>query len=225
MRSLALAALAALAALTLNGAARAEAKPLAWDDVFSLRDAPKGVHLKASYLDAKGASHDLEVWRDGDARLRRRTDDKIDLFAEKTGTGEYAFHLVDLDKKRLIEVSRTNLYRIGVFTDWSALAGMLTRPKGAHTLRPDVRPRQKTRAGECRWIRLEVQAGGAKEICWSDRFKVPLIIQTPAPNTGFTTVFEVKQIEAKVPGAEVFKIARQGLTVIAADQDINPASD
>jgi hypothetical protein len=221
---LTLAALA-LPALAFAASAHAAAKPLKWEDAFSLRDAPKGVHLKASYVDGKGRSHELEVWRDGDRRILRRTDDKLDLFAEKTSGGEYAFRIVDRAKKRLIEVNRTNLYRIGVFADWSALAGMLTRPKGAHTLRPGGRPKERTKIGECRWVRLEIQGSGAQEICWSDRLKVPLLIQTVAPAGGFTTVFQVKQVDLKVPGAEMFNVSSAGLTVIRADEDIDPSSD
>lgn len=219
-------ALAALAlpVLAFAASAHAEDKPLTWDDTFSLRDAPKGVHVKATYTDGKGRSHDLEMWRDGDRRIRRRTDDKLEIFAEKQG-GEYAFRLVDLAKKRLLEVNRTNLYRIGVFADWPALAGMITKPKLAHTLRPGTRPKEKTQLGECRWVRIEIKGGGAQEVCWSARFKLPLLIQTASPAGGFTTVFQVKQVDLKTPGPEVFKISTKGLTVIRADEDIDPSSD
>jgi hypothetical protein len=214
-------------ALTLAaGAAAAEDKAPTWDEVFSLRNAPKGVHLKATYADGKGASHDLEIWRDGDRRLRRRTDTKLDLFAEKTVSSDYAFRLVDLENKRIFEVNRTNLYRIGVFTDWPALAGILVRPRGPHALRREARPVERTPAGECRWIQLTVQAGGSKSICWSDRFKVPLVIQTPAPPGGTaTTLFQVKQIEAKVPEARIWKVPAEGFLLVSADQDIDPSSD
>ena len=215
----------ALPALAFAASAHAADKPLTWDDAFSLRDAPKGVHVKASYTDGKGRSHELEMWRDGDRRLRRRTDDKLELHAEKQGGGEYAFRLIDLAKKRLLEVNRTNLYRIGVFADWPALAGMITKPKPAHTLRPGARPKEKTPVGECRWVHLEIKGGGAQEICWSARFKLPLIIQTVAPAGTFTTVFQVKQVDVKVPGADVFKVSSAGLTVIRADEDIDPSSD
>lgn len=219
-----LAVLAALA-LALPASAHAATSSLKWEDTFSLREAPKGIHIKASYVDGKGRSHDLEVWRDGDQRIRRRTDDKLELLAEKASSGEYAFRIVDLAKKRLIEVNRTNLYRIGVFADWPALAGMLTRPKGPHTLTPGSRPKERSQIGECRWVRLEIRGSGPQEICWSDRFKVPLLIQTVAPAGGFTTVFQVKQVDVKVPAAEVFKVSSAGLTVIRADEDIDPSAD
>jgi len=224
-------------ALTFGaGLAAADEKAPSWDSVFSLAGAPKGVHLTASYLDSKGRSHALELWRDGDSRLRRRTDDKLDLFAEKTKGGDYTFRLIDLAAKRLFEVSRTNLARIGVFPDFPALAGILARPKVAHSLHRDGRPIERTRVGDCGWVRLEVKGGGSKDICWSDRFKVPLLIKAPTPPQagsqaspgpgGPTTIhFEVKQIEAKVPSTEVFKVPQRGLHVIRADQDIDPSSD
>jgi len=214
-------------ALTFGaGLAAADEKAPSWDSVFSLSGAPKGVHLTASYLDSKGRSHSLELWRDGDSRLRRRTDDKLDLFAEKTKGGDYTFRLVDLAAKRLFEVSRTNLARIGVFPDFPALAGILARPKVAHSLHRDGRPIERTRVGDCGWVRLDVKGSGSKDICWSDRFKVPLLIKAPTTAGGPATIqFEVKQIEAKVPSAEVFKVPQRGLHVIRADQDIDPSSD
>jgi hypothetical protein len=36
--------------------------------------APTRLHLRATYVDGRGAQHRLELWRDGD-RLRRDTDD------------------------------------------------------------------------------------------------------------------------------------------------------
>lgn len=219
------AAMIGAAALTA-GAATAEDKALSWADAFSLRGAPKAVHLQASYLDKRGKSHDLELWRDGDQHLRRRTDDKIDLFVEKTAGGDYAFRLADLANKRLIEVSRTNLYRIGVFADWPALAGIVSEPKGPHALHREARPATRTKAGECRWILLEVKGGDATEICWSDHFKVPLIMEKPkAAGGAATTLFQVKQIDEKRPAAEVFKVATTGLALVRADDDIDPSSD
>ena len=215
----------ALGLFALTPGARAEDKPLTWQEAFSLAGAPKGVHLKATYLDGKGKPHALEVWRDGDRHLRRRTDNALDLFADKAAGGDYAFRLVDHARLRLVEVSRTNLYRIGVFADFPSLAGLLARPKGAYALHREARPKSRLPAGECRWVRLEPQGARAQSICWSDLFKVPLRIEGKAADGSVVALFEVKQIEAKVPGDAAFKVDTKGFTVVKADQDIDPSSD
>lgn len=211
--------------LAAGGVARAEGRPLSWDKAFSSKGAPRGVHFKASYTDAIGRPHALELWRDGEAHLRRRTDDAIDLLAEKTAGGEIVFRLVDLGKKRLIEVSRTNLHRIGIFASYPELAGVLIRPAGSTTLGPGSRPKERAPAGACRWVRVETPPARPKEICWSERFKLPLLIQEQTAAGGFTTLFQIHQIEANVPAAGVFRISTKGLTVIHADQEIDPSSD
>jgi hypothetical protein len=226
-RSLSFVIALALGLLALASGARAEDKPLTWEEAFSLAGAPNGVHIKASYVDGKGKPHTLEVWRDGDRRLRRRTDDALDLLADKAAGGDYAFRLVDHGSRRLVAVNRTNLYRIGVFADFPALAGLLARPKGAHALHREARSRSRFAGGECRWMRLEFEAQRAQpqSICWSDRFKVPLRIEGKAADGSVVTLFEVKQLEAKMPGDEAFKVDTKGFTVVKADQDIDPSSD
>jgi hypothetical protein len=226
-RARSIAALAALsaAAAALAPSAAAEPKPLVWDDVFSQKGAPPAVHLTATYVDGKGGSHDLELWRDADQHLRRRTDDRLDLYVDRREDGDYAYRLLDHQRSLLIEVSRTNLHRIGVFSGWPALAGMLTRPSRPHRLVPSRRPPARTPAGACRWHRVEIGAA-AQEICWSAQWRLPLLIQAEAgPKKAPATTFRVKQIEAKLPGSDVFRVDPAGLAVVNADQDINPSSD
>ena len=120
--------------LCLLGAAlvRAEDVISQWDAAFPTRDAPQQVYFRAGYHDDVGRTHRLEVWREADLRLRRRTDEAIDLYVEKSGSGEYEYRLIDHDRKILIRADRTTLYRIGVFSDWIGLAHVLKVPRGGY---------------------------------------------------------------------------------------------
>ena len=99
---------------------------LDWDQAFPTAAAPAQVHFLARYTDALGAPHRLEVWRDGDRRLRRRTDDRLDLHVEKGADGEHRYQLVDHARAVVVSVDRTTLYRIGSFSDWVGLAHVLS---------------------------------------------------------------------------------------------------
>lgn len=221
-----LAFVAAVGAALFAAPLRAEPKPLAWDDAFSLKGAPAFVHVKASYTDGQGRAHTLEMWREGDKRLRRTTDGALDLLVEKDKAGEYVYRLVDRKRKALIEVNRTSLYRIGVFSDWGSLAGMLARPtKGSVKVERTGRPAEVTPVGACSWVRVLRGNGAAQEVCWSKVWRLPLKIRAESPKKEPTVTFQITEVTGKPIKADVFAVDTAGLAVIHADEDISPTSD
>ena len=72
-----------MAAAAVLSAPLSSAATLDFDHVFSTRGEPAATHFEATYL-AGGAEHHVEVWRDGERRIRRRTDDKAESFALRT---------------------------------------------------------------------------------------------------------------------------------------------
>ena len=105
----------------------AHAEP--WQRVFATKRAPKTVFFRATYEDASGKTHEVRSWRDGDKRLRRDTDKAMSLFVTRASGGDLSFEMVDRVQKVKTVVSRTNLYRVGLFSDWSALASNLAEPR------------------------------------------------------------------------------------------------
>jgi len=190
---------------------------LSWERVFSGRGAPASVYFRARYEDAQGQGHTLEVWRDGQRRLKRRTDDALVLYVTRAG-GEDRYDLVDLARGVRIKVDRTSLYRIGVFSDWSALAHVLVRPAGDAILTAAAdRPRQRTPAGECRWYRVE-PAG--QEICWSARWRLPLYIQARDFKGDRRTIFTVLEARRDLGGPGTFDVPSAGLVELDAAADM-----
>src|SRR5262249_16402954 len=90
--------------LCLGSAAtvRAQDATAEWKTAFPTGAAPSQVHFRAVYRDGFDRAHELEVWRQADVRLRRRTDDSLDLYVEKAGSGEYEYRLVDHNRNILI---------------------------------------------------------------------------------------------------------------------------
>ena len=72
----------------------------------------------ASYV-VQGQAHRLEVWRDGDVHLKRRTDDRVEIVVLRpAGDTEWKMTVLDLKRRIRTDVDRTNLIRIGRFGDW-----------------------------------------------------------------------------------------------------------
>lgn len=141
-----LAMLCVTTALSLH----ALAKEPTFANVFSTKGEPTTLHYDAVF-EAKDGEHRLEVWRDGDRRLKRRTDESVETYVFRKA-GDPEFRMSILDRKRRIHtvIDRTNLYRIGNFTDWFDLAHGLRHPKGEYKLAkaaaPDGRRRPSKRA-------------------------------------------------------------------------------
>ncbi len=210
------------ACIALATAATADERAVAWDEAFSTKAAPATVHFHATYKDARGGQHALEVWRDGARILRRKTDEALDLVVERRDK-EYAYRLVDHVNKRVVRVTRTNLYRIGTFSDWSSLSGMLARPDGPFTLAPAAAAAEATPIGACRTFRVARRGAAADEVCWSAAWGVPLRIRRADAAGRMQTVFAIDLIEKKLAGPSVFQVPSDGMIEVRADDDIAPS--
>lgn len=215
------ATLAALLCLLAPATVRAEDAGPQWDAAFPSRAAPERVHFLAGYLDGAGRAHRLEVWRDADLRLRRKTDHAIELYVEKSPSGEYEYRLIDRNRHVLIRADRTALYRIGVFSDWAGLAHVIEIPRGRYRVTQTRRRSAASLRGECAWQRLEriAPAASITEICWSSRWGLPLEIGMVSGQEGWKSVFWLEAVETFVPSPEIFALPPHDLLELDAGPD------
>lgn len=207
----------ALALLVLPLARTACASPgLDFDRTFDAREDSRQSYYAATYRSG-GQDHRLEVWRDGELRVRRRTDDAIETYVVRPpGAVEWTMTVLDLKRKIRTDVDRTNLLRIGHFTDWFAQAHSLSRPRGGYDLMtmkagpPDANP-----IAACRWYRL-TQEDRSMQICWSAAQRVPLVI---ADAQG-TVVWRVTKLAPGPFAARVFSIDDRNFVRNDANADI-----
>jgi hypothetical protein len=207
-----LATLCVTAAVSLN----TSGVELNFDQVFSAWGEPGALHYRAIFV-SKGLEHQLEVWRDGDRRLRRRTDDAIETYAfHKPGDPEFQMSILDMKKRIHTRIDRTNLYRIGNFTDWFDLAHGLRRPLGEYRIAvahaPDGAPRA---VNACQWYDLN-QERRATHICWSAQSHLPLVIQAQDG----TVVWRVATLDGQPIPAKTFEIHDEGFIRNDANLDI-----
>jgi hypothetical protein len=208
-------ALCAAVCIAQSAPVRAEDPWSKWEAAFPTASAPQRVYFRAHYADESGRAHELQVWREGDVRLRRKTDAAIDLYLEKSASGEYVYRLIDHHRGIVARAERTTLYRIGVFADWAALAHVLNIPRGEYAVTAPPQSELPIR-DDCRWNRLEVMtpASSASDICWSAQWGLPLAIRTKGEST-----FSVDEVRTFEPGPETFSVAPEGFLQIDADPD------
>lgn len=193
------------------------ASPLRFEQVFRTDGEPDRLHFEARYgpIDAP---HHLEVWREGETRLVRRTDDRIETHAVR-GDDEAGYRLVVLDLARRIatHVDRTSLYRIGNFTDWFDLAHGLRHPSGDYSLAA-VRPPEGAPppAEPCRWYLL-AQDGQRTAVCWSERDRLPMLLL----GADAQVLWQVIRIDRQPAAAEVFQVHDAGFVHHDAAADLS----
>jgi len=194
----------------------AHADTLSFNQVFSDKNEGKRLHYQATFT-AKGEDHQLEVWRDGERRLKRRTDDRVEIYASrKPGDAEYSMSILDLKKHIHTRIDRTNLYRIGNFTDWFDLAHGLKHPKGDYRLTIATAPTSAPAALDaCKWYDL-TQADHTTHICWSQRYRVPMLIMT----SDTQVAWRITALDQKAIPANTYVIRDEGYIHNDANQDI-----
>ncbi len=207
-----LATLCVAAAVSLD----APAKEPTFERIFSDKGEPSALHYQAVFT-AKGAEHHLEVWRDGEQRVKRRTDDVIETYAfRKPGDPEFHLSILDMKKRIHTQIDRTNLYRIGNFTDWFDLTHGLKHPMGGYRVAKAQAPVGAPKAVEaCQWYDL-TQDQRITHICWSAHSRIPLVIQAQDG----AVVWRVTTLDQKPIPAKTFEIHDEGFVRNDANQDI-----
>ena len=211
---------AALAAIAGVAAPSGAATPpgLSFDTVFATRGEPASLHYTVLFV-GEGGVHHMEVWRDHDRHVKRVTDRALESFATHH-TGDPGYRLTILDRKRRISttIERTNLYRVGNFTDWFDLTHGLRHPKGAYRLTAGGAPTgMPSSASACTWYDL-TQGPRTTHVCWDAQHRVPMLIATANAHP----VWRIVAIDTAAVPAATFVPDDRGFVKNDADRDIDP---
>jgi hypothetical protein len=186
-----------------------------FDEAFSERGEPRALHYRAEFTSG-GAQHRVDVWRDGARRLKRRTDDAVEIYAFRApGDPEFRMSVLDLRRRIHTRIDRTNLYRVGSFTDWFDLAHGLKHPKAAYRLTATRAPDGAGHSiAPCRWYELS-QERRATHVCWSSALRIPLVIEE-----GGALVWRVTAVDRKPIAPGTFDVHDEGFVRNDANEDI-----
>jgi hypothetical protein len=222
MRPLCLASAVAIVCAMQISPLRADGLSPAWESAFPIAKAPAHVHFHAHYLDGSGGPHTLEVWRDGENRLRRKSDDAIDVYAQQKAGGEIDFSIVDHSRGIIVRADRATLFRVGHFSGWFGLAHVLDVPHGVYMVSALMAPPEMKAGGQCHWYRLEITDPGRKvtEVCWSENWGLPAEIRAlNASGTGSTVQFSVDSVEVFEPTDAQFTFQNERFVIMDARTD------
>jgi hypothetical protein len=191
---------------------------LKFDQVFSDKGEPRYINYEVTYKKTSGEHH-LEVWREGNTRIKRKTDNALELYAIKDKKGpEFNLTVLDLKKKISTQIQRTNLYRIGNFTDWFDLGHGIKHPVAKYELISISEPLSKTKPiFSCKWYLL-TQGQTKTEICWSSTYRLPIVMSSSKGDVFWTVT---KANLAKIPSS-VFEIHDHDFIKNDANRDIEP---
>jgi len=199
-------------------AAATSQPPLKFEQAFDDHHEPASIHFTAVYL-AGQQSHELEVWRKGEVKLRRLTDGFLEtfVFRSKAGDPDYQMAVLDRNRKIITRINRENLYRVGNFTDWFDLAHGLKHPMQAYVVSKISAPAgAATPIDRCDWY--SVQAGGIDRlVCWSQKYRLPLSIYLKPDQPA---VWQIKMLSTAPIRDSQFVIDDAGFVKNDANQDI-----
>lgn len=190
--------------------------PLSFDRVFTASGESAWLHARVRYVAGRRV-HALELWRDHDRRIKRRTDGTVATFVtHRPGSADFSMTILDRARRISTTVKRTNLYRIGSFTDWFALGHGLAHPKAAYRLIPSTPPQALPKpVAPCRWYAL-VSQGRTSQICWDAAHRLPLLIVGGDGNL----IWRAMAIDTRPVAPEVFTIDDRGYVRNDANRDI-----
>ena len=200
------------------------ANSLDWDRTFHSAPGQRPLHFVATYRDAHGP-HRLEEWRVGDERLRRLTDARIDLHADRTNTprpgvaADYLWNVIDREKKIDHKLGSQAMFRAGMLYSFYSMAHVLSRPAGRFSLSALTLPQGKFAGQGCSWYLLSPEAQPASRICWSPGAGIPLAMESPgASPDAWQRTFEVQTLDRDPIPAATFVVDTTGLRVRNMDE-------
>ena len=200
--------------LALAGAAPA---PLDFSRVFATAGEPRQLHYRVLYRSGDGL-HRLEVWRDGDARVKRVTDGLVTtLVRHQPGSPDFTMQVIDPRKHASTHIDRAGLYRNGNFTDWFDLGHGLRHPRGRYRLvaRPPLAPMPRV-PSPCKWYDLS-EASRTTSICWDGRTQLPLLIAAGPDRP----IWRVLTLDRRPIPASTFRLDDRGYIHDDATRDMS----
>ncbi len=192
---------------------------LKFDQVFSTNNEPKNIYYQANFAANDTQNHRLEVWREGQLHLRRKTDNAIDTYVirEAKNLSAYQMIIVDYQRRVTTKINRNNLIHLGNFSDWFDMAHGLRHPKGDYQLNVSNQPNQALKPyAACQWYALK-QANITHHICWSKNDHIPLLIWDDQKSK---VLWQVTSLNHKPIAKDTFKLHDAGFVRNDANDDI-----
>jgi len=193
--------------------APSKAGGLTWEKTFGPAGTKSDLHLEARTEDPAGGTHALELWREGDRRLRRRTDGLLEVWLEDQGAAgapAYAVTVVDRRSRTVRRVPVERAAKLGPAFTWWPLAHLLPLPGPRYTLRKLPEPAKRVGGARCEGYLFIPDGQPEQRICWSREYAVALRHEEKR-GEGWWTRLEVKAVKPLTGKAEAFQLDTKDL--------------
>ena len=209
-------------------AERVTGTPLDWGKTFRFTKSLESQHFVGKWLDVKSQAHRIEVWRLGERLLRRDTDERLSIFADRTataapGTPMVRYEVVDHERQLYYEVDRENLNRLGVFYEWNQLAHSISPPRGKYTLSKAEVEDSVIAGNSCVWYEL-TQASTRARLCWSAKLSLPFAEKTRMGDGAWKDDWTIQLVDENVRAQDVTFTPGDYIR-FDANEELSPGSD
>ncbi|ATB31390.1 hypothetical protein MEBOL_004852 [Melittangium boletus DSM 14713] len=202
----------------------AKAGGLSWEKTFGPLATKPDLYVKARTGDPSGGTHALELWREGDRRLRRRTDALLEVWVEDQGAAgapAYAVTVVDQRSHTVRRVSVERSAKLGPAFTWWPLAHLLPLPGPRYTLRKLKESVLRVGGARCEWYLYIPDGQPEQRICWSREYAVALRHEEKR-GEGWWTRLAVESMGPLTDKEQVFHLDATGLREVPLPE---PAED
>jgi|GEM_PF-6663413 len=172
------------------------------------------VYVEGTYYGSPTVTFSLSAARDS---FVKTYSNGVVIIGEKKN-GETFYYFIDKNKRLITKVSQENLYRLGEFTNWNNMVGLINLKPGSKL----VKENETDKKYACILYRVENEE--KTRVCMDDNFHMPAYIEQNGRVVERTTYMGAGRSYSypdDLPG----KYLRENYRYVNADDDLLPDAD
>jgi len=175
---------------------------------------PHDVYVEGTYYGSRTVTFSLSVA--GDSFVKTYSNGVVIIGEKKNG--ETFYYFIDKNKRLITKVSQENLYRIGEFTNWNNMVGLINLKPGSKLIKENETDKKHA----CTLYSVENEE--KTRICLDDNLHIPAYIEQNGHVVERTTYMGPGRSYSypdDLPG----KYLRENYLYLNADDDLSPDAD
>ena len=175
---------------------------------------PHDVYVEGTYYGSPKVTFSLSVA--GDSFVKTYSNGVVIIGKKENGGAFYYF--IDKSKRLITKVSQGNLYRIGEFTNWNNMVGLINLKPGAKLIKENETDKERA----CTLYSVENEE--KTRVCMDDNLHMPAYIEQDGRVIERTTYIGPGRSNSDaddLPG----KYLRENYRYVNADDDLSPDAD
>ncbi len=175
---------------------------------------PRDLYVEGTYYGSRTVTFSLSVA--GDSFVKTYSNGVVIIGKKEKGAAFYYF--IDKSKRLITKVSQENLYRVGEFTNWNNMVGLINLKPGSKLIKENETDKKHA----CTLYSVEHEE--KTRVCMDDNLHIPAYIEQNGHVVERTTYMGPGRSyldPADLPG----KYLRENYRYMNADDDLSPDAD